>query len=193
MKTQIALFFVLLIAAMACEKASSSNEESLDPELLLSPFFGYTYTGELPNNQNYLKGATVTKTIKFLEISGIMEFQEGDCAPYLNVSLIGEGRSSLMGKYSLLNTFCSDGVDPVTPIFGFLTAANGDEIHTMVTEAGIAEENDVYDLYYIYTVLGGTGRFEHIVSGEMIIYSNVDWGALSWICEGEGTLVFQYD
>jgi len=193
MKTQTVLFFVLLIAALGCEKATPSNEEILDPQLLLSPFFNYTYTGDLPENQSYLKATTVSKTIKFLEISGIMKFQEGDCAPYLNVSLIGEGRSSLMGKYSLLNTFCSDGVDPVTPIYGFLTAANGDEIHTMVIEAGVAEENEVYDLYYIYTVLGGTGRFEHIVSGEMIIYSNVDWGALSWVCEGAGTLVFQYN
>ena len=50
MKTQIVLFFVLLIAAMGCDKTTSSNEEALDPELLLSPFFGYTYTGDLPDS-----------------------------------------------------------------------------------------------------------------------------------------------
>jgi hypothetical protein len=44
MKTQIVLFFVLLIAAMACDKAASTKEEIPDSELLLSPFFGYTYT-----------------------------------------------------------------------------------------------------------------------------------------------------
>ena len=54
MKTQIALFFVLLIAAMGCEKATTSDEKNLDPEMLFSPFFGYTYTGDLPGNQNYL-------------------------------------------------------------------------------------------------------------------------------------------
>jgi hypothetical protein len=193
MKTHIACFFVLLIAAAGCEKANSSNEEIPDPELLLSPFFGYTYTGGLPENQSNLKSATVTKTIKFLETSGIMEFSEGDCAPYFNTKLTGEGQSSLMGKYSLLNTFCSDGVNPVTPIYGFLTAANGDEIHTMVTEAGAAVENEFYELYYIYQVLGGTGRFEHILSGEMIIYANVDFVNLTWTCEGEGTLIFQYN
>jgi len=191
MKTQIAMFLVLLIAAMGCEKATSSHEEIPDPELLLSPYFGYKYTGELPENQSYLKSATVTKTIKFQELSGTMEFTLGDCAPNFNVELTGYGQSSLMGRYHVLNTFCSDGVDPVTPIFGFLTAANGDEIHTMVTDAGFTEEGEL--LYYVYTVLEGTGRFEHIVSGEMIIYGNMDIAGLTWSAWGEGTLVFQYD
>ena len=193
MKTQIVLFFVLLIAAMGCDKTTSSNEEALDPELLLSPFFGYTYTGDLPDSQGHLKSATVTKTIKFLETSGIFEFLEGDCAPYLNVRLIGEGQSSLMGHYSVLNTFCSDGVAPVSNLYGFLTAANGDEIHTMVIEAGPTVDNDKYESYYIYTVLEGTGRFENIVSGEMVLYVNASFETLTWTCEGEGTLVFQYD
>lgn len=193
MKTQIALFLVFLVAAMACDKATSSYEETLDPELLYSPFFNYTYTGDLPENPSYLKGATLTKTIKFQETSGIMEFSLGDCAPYFNVRLTGEGQASLMGRYSILNTFCSDGVGPVSLIYGFLTAANGDEIHTMVIEAGVAEDNELYESYYIYTVLGGTGRFENIVSGEMLIYANADFGTLTWNCVGEGTLVFQYN
>ncbi|MFO7933640.1 MAG: hypothetical protein ACQERS_14960 [Bacteroidota bacterium] len=191
MKTQIVLFFVLLIVAMGCEKSTSSNEETLDPELLLSPFFGYTYTGDLPENQSPLKSASVTKTIKFQEASGVIEFQEGDCAPNINVRLTGYGQSSLMGKYHILNTFCSDGVDPVTSIYGFLTAANGDEIHTMVTDAGYNEEGEL--LYYVYTVLEGTGRFENIVSGEMIITGTMDFESLTWTCEGEGTLIFQYN
>jgi hypothetical protein len=191
MKTQIVLFFVLLIAAVGCEKAISSYEETLDPELLLSPFFGYTYTGDLPENQSYLKGATVTKTIKFQETSGVMEFSMGDCAPDYNVRLTGYGRASLMGKYHVLNTFCSDGINPTSPILGFLTAANGDEIHTMVTDAGYNEQGEL--IYYIYTVLGGTGRFEHIVSGEMKITGSMDFENLTWTCEGEGTLVFQYN
>ena len=193
MKTQLVLFFVLLIAAMGCDKASSSNEEALDPELIFSPFFNYSFTGDLLDNQSHLKSATVAKTIKFWEVSGNLEFLEnGDCAPYLNVRLTGEGRSSLMGNYHVLNTFCSDGINPVSDIFGFLTAANGDEIHTMVTEAGVAADNDLYESYYKYIVLGGTGRFENIVSGEMIIYVNADFGNLTWNGVGEGTLVFQY-
>ena len=132
MKTQILLFVVLLIAALGCEKTSSPNEASLDPEVLFSPFFNYTYTGDLPENQSHLKGATVTKTIKFRESSGAMEFSLGDCAPYYNVRLTGEGQASIMGKYHVLNTFCSDGIGAIGDIFGFLTAANGDEIHTQV-------------------------------------------------------------
>ena len=193
MKTQIVLFFVLLIAAMGCDKTTSLNAETLDPELLFSPFINYSYTGDLPENQNNLKSAMVSKTIKFQEVSGIFEFQEGDCAPYLNARLIGEGQSSLMGHYRVLNTFCTDGVNPVTPINGFLTAANGDEIHTMVIEAGPTVDNDKYESYYIYTVLEGTGRFENIVSGEMVLYVNASFETLTWTCEGEGTLVFQYD
>ena len=193
MKTQIALFFALLIAAMGCEKTAIPDAKNLDPESLLSPFFGYTYTGDLPGNQNYLKSATVTKTIKFLETSGVMEFSLGDCAPNFNVELTGYGQSSLMGKYHVLNTFCSDGVNPTSPILGFLTAANGDEIHTMVTDAGYDENGEL--LYYVYTVLPDecTGRFENIVSGEMIIYGTLDFDNLTWTCWGEGTLVFQYN
>ena len=190
MKTQIVLFLSLLIVAMGCEKLNSPNEKTPDPELLLSPFFGYKYTGELPQNQSHYKGTMVTKTIKFKETSGVMEFTLGDCAPYYNVRLTGEGQASLLGRYHVLNNFCSDGVDPVGPIYGFLTAANGDEIHTMVTEAGYTDEGEL--LYCVYTVLGGTGRFEHIVSGEMIIYGNMDMVGLTWTVWGEGTLVFQY-
>ena len=194
MKTQIGLFIVLLIVAIGCEKSVSSNEETPDPELLFSPFFNYTYTGDVPENHSNLKGATVSKTIKFLEVSGFMEFQaNGDCAPYFNVRLTGESKSSLLGHYHVLNTFCSDGINPVGYIYGFLTAANGDEIHTMVTEAGVAEENELYESYYIYTVLGGTGRFESIVSGEMVIYVNADFENLTWTGEGEGTLIFKYE
>ena len=190
MKTQIVLFLALLIVAMGCDKLNSPNEKTPDPELLLSPFYGYKYTGELPQNQSHMKGTTVTKTIKFKDSSGSMEFTLGDCAPNFNVELTGYGHASLMGKIHVLNTFCSDGVDPVEPIYGFLTAANGDEIHTMVTEAGFTDEGEL--LYYVYTVLGGTGRFEHIVSGEMIIYGNMDIPGLSWSAWGEGTLEFQY-
>lgn len=193
MKTQIVLFLVLLIAAMGCDKAASSHEEIPDPQLLFSPFFNYTFTADMPENQNNLKSATVTKTIKFWEVSGTFEFQEGDCAPYYNARLTGEGQSSLMGHYSVLNTFCTDGVNPVSQIYGFLTAANGDEIHTMVTEAGPTVDNEKYESYYIYTVLEGTGRFENIVSGEMVLYVNASFETLTWTCEGEGTLVFYYE
>lgn len=194
MKTQIALFFALLIAAIGCSKVTSLNEEIPDPELLFSPFFNYSFPGDLPVNQDMLKSATVAKTIKFWEISGPMEFQaNGDCAPYYNVRLTGVGQSSLMGQYNVLDVFCSDGVGAVGPIYGFLTAANGDEIHTMVTGAGPAEDNDKYEAYYTYMVLDGTGRFENIVSGEMIIYVNADFGSMTWNGEGEGTLIFQYE
>lgn len=195
MKTQIVLFFVLLIAAIGCEKASLSSEKVPDPELLFSPFYNYSYTGDLPETQSHLKSATVTKTIKFWDASGIMEFSEnGDCGvDYYSVRLIGEGRSSLMGKYQVLNTFCFDGTNPVGDVFGFLTAANGDEIHTQIIGAGEAVDNDSYESYYIYNVLGGTGRFEHIIEGEMIIYVNNDFVNFTSNFAGEGTLVFQYN
>jgi len=193
MKKQIVLFFVLLIASMGCEKANLSSEKALDPELLFAPFFNYSYTGDLPETQSALKSATVTKTIKFWDASGIMEISLGDCTPNYNVRLIGEGRSSLMGKYKVLNTFCFDGENPVGDVFGYITAANGDEIHTMIIEAGEAVDNDIYESYYIYDVLGGTGRFEHLVSGRMIIYVNNDFENYTSNFAGEGTLEFQYN
>lgn len=136
MKISTVLLSALLIFAIGCNEDISPNEEILQPELLLSPLTNYSFTGDLPEISTHLKSAAVTKTIKFFEISGTIEFGFGDCSPYINVLILGEGNATHLGRYTVLNKYCTDGVNPVSPIYGFLTAANGDEIHTQLIKSG---------------------------------------------------------
>ncbi len=148
----------------------------------------YSFTGDLPETSTHLKRAAITKTIKFFELSGTIEYDVNACGPDTKVMILGEGNATHLGRYTVLNTYCvnSDGI-PVSPVYGFITAANGDEIHTMLI--GSSYNSDL-DLFYLqYLVLDGTGRFEG-VTGTISMFGTMDAQNLVWTLEGEATINF---
>ena len=85
----------------------------------------------------------------------------------------GGGIASLIGKFSVMNLACVDeGGNFVTPLYGWITAANGDVIHTMLTNVTPDLSNPGFATYR-YMVVGGSegGRFE-AASGWLDIYGN---------------------
>jgi hypothetical protein len=181
MKTRIVLLSVLMIVAIGCEKDSSPYEEISLPEQQLSPLLNISITDYLPENSQYLKGVAVTRTIKFFEVTGTMVLDPGGTYPTL---ILGEGHASHMGHYTVKNTFGFYYGYPT--YFGFLTAANGDEIRTVVIDSG---PDPVYGIYLEYIVLGGTGRFEGI-TGTISMYGSMDLENLTWTLQGEGQVIY---
>ena len=181
MKTRIVLLSVLMIVAIGCEKDSSPYEEISLPEPQASPLLNISITDYLPENSQYLKGTAVTRTIKFFEATGTMELDPD----FGYITLItGEGHASHMGHYTVKNTICF--FNGTQTFCGFLTAANGDEIHTVVMDSG---PDPVYGIYLEYIVLGGTGRFEGI-TGTISMYGSMDFGNLTWTLQGEGQVIY---
>ena len=136
------------------------------------------YTGGDPFNpfhesffyatEGYIAPKQMTKTIKFFEATGPIEFDYtvGGCTPYPYETVTGEGNASHIGHYTVLNTGCFDGT---SVIYGVITAANGDEIQTYIAY-------DVYVdgiWYFHYVVYGGTGRFDG-VCGYIDMYGTLD-------------------
>jgi hypothetical protein len=179
MKTRIVLLSVLMIVAIGCEKDSSPYEEISLPEQQLSPLPNISIPNDLFENSQYLKGAAVTKTFKFFETTGPMVLEGG------KITMIsGEGYASHMGLYTVKNEPC---VFYGFPTFcGCLTAANGDEIYTVVIDSG---PDPVYGVYLEYIVLGGTGRFEGS-TGTISMYGSLDFGNSTWTLQGEGQISY---
>ena len=153
-------------------------------------------TTPLTNGQDsnmLLKKQPVAKTIKFWSTSGTLGYlysEENECYPeYAQAFIYGEGNATHIGHYTVTNNYCIDGAgNPVTPILGFITAANGDQIFTTIadpsTDIYLGEEGL---MYFHYTILGGTGRFDG-ATGDLLM-----WGTIypdSWELEGEGTITY---
>ena len=129
--------------------------------------------GVMPNSDPYTNGPD----------SGCEGF--GD----LQFMVEGGGIASLIGKFSVLNLSCVD-VDGnfVSPLLGWITAANGDVLHTMVVGVTPDLDNPGFATYR-YMVIGGSegGRFEN-ASGWIEIYGDttanpfdlVGWGELTY-------------
>jgi hypothetical protein len=138
--------FVILLFVFSCTK------ESVSPDL--------------DSGDNVLKKAEVaklvTKTLKIHESSGTMgvvfcscedcgDFDDcEDCDSGMLYLIQGTGHATHMGAFTVQNTFC---IGSGEPLRGILTAANGDQIFTMVTGPPV-------DGVYHYAILDGTGRFE---------------------------------
>ena len=85
----------------------------------------------------------------------------------------GGGIASHIGKFSVMNLACVDGVGNfVSPLFGWITAANGDVIHTMLENVTPDPDHPGFNTYR-YKILGGSegGRFEK-ATGWLEIYGD---------------------
>lgn len=162
-KATSALFFLLLIV-FSCTK------ESVNPDL--------------ESGEDFLKGAKVKiKTLKIHESSGTMEVvNNGDCPFGIQFLIQGTGHATHMGAFTVQNTFCIDfDGNPVSPIKGILTAANGDQIFTQVEY--------VLDGVYHYLILDGNGRFEG-AKGFIDMWGLIDYPNMIFELEGLGEIQY---
>ena len=147
--------------------------------------------GLIYNFEGSINSKPVTKTIKFQRSWGTFEFDGGSCcgSPFLQARIMGEGNASHIGHFTVLNTYCLNPpafTEPIGPWLGFITAANGDEIHSQMM--GFGFDSDIGP-FYIYKIIGGTGRFDD-ATGEIHMWGETDFSTLTWYLEGEGEITY---
>jgi len=138
----------------------------------------------------------VTKTIVFHPSTGTFGVvpNPGDCPdfnPPLQMVIAGGGTATHIGKYTVENLACVDELGNfLSPVLGFITAANGDVIYTQMGMPYPDLDNPP-NLYYPYTILGGSmgGRFEHAM-GSILMYGAVDYETGTWTLSGEGEITY---
>jgi len=130
------------------------------------------------------KKHAVTKKFK-VRASGTMAMilDSPDCDGYVQVINQGEGNASHLGRFNVTVSYCGDGEAPVSPIFAVQTAANGDQLFSVV----VGSDPSVGSLDFLY--YGGTGRFDG-ASGFITLFFTFDYPNQTWSNYGEGTLIY---
>lgn len=195
MKTQILLWLGLVILVLSCSNDNLSEEISkkemtdLQEKALSTPLTNDVFTVDQKDNWKSSNGKAVTRTIKFHRSSGIFDFvaPSTECSPFIQVLIVGDGNATFLGNFKIINKYCFDGEQPVGPIYGFLTAANGDEIFTQMIGAVEVPSPEISNFDYI--ILGGTGRFED-ATGFIQMYGTIDRINFVFNLEGEGEITF---
>jgi hypothetical protein len=188
MKTKllsIALIGLLTSIMVNCSKDDTVKSEA-QQEMVLSPLADYNFIGYPPATMFRKAGKAVTKTIKFFEVTGPFEFDYtvDGCAPFPYLTIYGEGNASHIGRYTVQDVGCYDGE---SPIFGSITAANGDEIHTYVASA--VQDLDTGIWTYHYIIYEGTGQFDGVY-GNIYLLGTIDFENFTWTMWGEGEITY---
>lgn len=130
----------------------------------------------------------VTKTWKIHDSSGTMGFIPSEtCETGWQFTVHGTGHSTHLGLFTVQNFACTLGppsFDFVEPIRGILTAANGDQIHTMVVGPPVG---GVY--HYVIQSDKCTGRFEN-AEGFIDMWGIFDYENWTFDLEGLGEITY---
>lgn len=173
MKKSIIFLFAFCFIAFACSK----DESLLQDEDL--------------NVLTELKSKKLkTKTLSIKRSWGTMEmiFMDSPCSPDSYQFVInGQGNANLLGRFTVRNEVCflpgEDGqIIPQSAWLGVLTAANGDEIHTMLDFTWEGEG-------YYYIIIDGTGKFDG-ATGYIIMTGVTDYETWTYELKGEGEITY---
>ena len=172
MKKATTALFVVLMFVFSCTK------ESVSPDL----DSGYDVLKKADAAKN------VTKTLKFHESSGIVLDPPVLCeicdmceSPSILV-VQGTGHATHLGAFTVVNYIC---LSEYPILRGILTAANGDKIHTMVTDEYFDDRGKVY----YYSILDGTGRFEG-AKGHIEMWGLIDYDLGIFDLQGLGEITY---
>lgn len=200
MKKYLFLLMGVIFLASSCQDDRRSGDNSLgynEDELLklcINSFNHYaaeewTLPATVKSNGN-----PVTKTIIFQNSSGTAAIvpNQGYCGaftPPLQFVIEGSGIATHIGLFTVSNLACVDvSGNFLSPLYGFITAANGDEIHTQMGMPYPDLDNPP-NIFYPYTIIGGTGRFEN-ATGELLMHGISDFVTMTWSLTGEGEITY---
>jgi hypothetical protein len=193
MKVYVLLLIGVILAATACERDPAVSDQITSLERYTEAFNHYQPDITLPEVSRN-QGRDVTRTIVFQWSSGIVYVVPnpdycGDFSPPLQIVADGSGIASHLGLLSVINLACVDELGNfISPVYGFMTAANGDEIHSQMG-APYPDLDNPPNFYYPYTIIGGTGRFEG-ASGNVTMYGITDFVEGVWDLTGEGEITY---
>jgi hypothetical protein len=197
MKNRSLIVFVLLLFVFGCSKDSLKDpavpqEDGIKEKIVLTPLTGYM-ADDIITVVPEKKGKIKTKTIKFHNSSGIMGAlpNPGECQPYggyFQAFIEGTGHATHLGLFDVINTYCIDDLgNPISPIYGIITAANGDQLFTQLT--GLWYDEVLEMTFASYIVYDGSGRFDG-ATGDILMYGTIDNTTNTWDLEGEGTISY---
>jgi hypothetical protein len=152
-----------------------------------------------PDDEAVYKNGVTEKIITFKQSSGTIEVIPcEDCATGWQLRTPGSGIATHLGNFTLLNTVCIEITSfepfefiPVGDWLGFITAANGHELHTQMVNGPYFPEGPEGPEYYDYSVLDGTGRFADVTGGDWVIYGSTDVVNFTWDVQGGGPIYFE--
>jgi hypothetical protein len=100
----------------------------------------------------------------------------------------GNGQSNRFGAFTQLTTFCINSVtgQPMGPITGTGTGANGDKFFYTFVNAGVDEATGL--TFQEYDITGGTGRFVNATGSMKLTYHIFEPTSYSYT--GDGTLIY---
>ena len=199
-------YFLLLIGAIfllaSCQKDNPVDENELNAapsldEVLVKCIQNFNHYQADESTFLMTKKAKidgVTRKIVFHEASGIMYVvpNQGDCgefSPPLQMVVEGTGIATHVGRLTVTNLTCVDEAGNfLSPIYGFIIGANGDEIHTMMGTPYPDLDNPP-NIYYPYTIIGGTGRFDG-ATGDVMMHGITDFVNGTWTLSGDGEISY---
>ncbi|NHF57941.1 hypothetical protein FK220_001215 [Flavobacteriaceae bacterium TP-CH-4] len=189
MKLKFLLLFGIVAFFLACEKEAipmelNNQQNTLVDEGLVEILFTKGKQWDALTEQSAQKDNPVTKKLK-IRTSGTMSMTPGAdaCEGFIQFSASGEGNATHLGLFTLELDYCTDGTAPLGPIFAKQTAANGDQVLSVVV-GGDPTENSLDFLIY-----GGTGRFEN-ATGFVTLFFVFDYLNQTFDNFGEGTITY---
>ncbi len=202
MRATLMLLTGVFLLMVSCQKEDLAGEQAYleNYDMVLSQamdsFNDYSAPFEVPNQAKNQNANRVEKDLVFKYSRGEFGIVPnpggcGDYSPPLQLVIEGGGIATHIGKFTVLNNACV-GVDGtfLTPVYGFITAANGDVIYTVVTDSYPDMDNPP-NVYYEYLIIGGSigGRFEGatghitmygITDEETGLFDLVGWGKITY-------------
>lgn len=134
-------------------------------------------------------GKIIERNILFRNLQGSFMYEanpeNADCPVHGITS--GSGNATHLGKITFQHIYCCNEQGwPLFYVEGFVEAANGDKIFTMVIE----EWTDENGLQHQHSeIIGGTGRFEDC-TGELNMVVSIDWENFTFTGSGSGTISY---
>lgn len=200
MKTYLILCLGALFFLFACHEDTIVPDKTVKSDQTNVLLRSYTAPADvlegLPAEAAHENGMDVTREIIFQPTTGIFYVTESDECGEFGAShqtiIEGEGIATHIGHYGVLNYVCiADPANPVSavgPWMGIITAANGDEIHTILVGMEPDMDNPPYATIN-YLILGGTGRFLG-ATGSVDMYGFINFEDGTWSLSGTGEITY---
>lgn len=203
MKKYVVFLFGIMLLSTSCEDEILDTRDRMveESDFVLEPYINAFnhYQADDFDLQTYLKSAksakkTLTKSIEFKRSTGTfsvvpnMGFCDDIPAP-LQMVVEGSGIATHLGLFKVLNLACMDIYGNfLSPVSGFITAACGSEIHTMMG-VPYPDLDNPPNLYYPYTIIGGTEKYKG-ASGYFLMYGYTDPATGKWSFTGKGEITY---
>lgn len=188
MKLNTILAFIFAGLLFSCDVETTSpdpvsQEAFLTSKKVIESMFTKNSSWNSHAYKKNLNAKIVEKPMK-VRTAGTMQMVACDFGENYGRTIVeGKGNATHLGRFTLSLSYCFDENGPVEYIYAIQTAANGDELYSVVVGSNPA----AHSLDFIY--YGGTGRFEN-ATGAITLFFNFDYENGTFTNYGEGTLSY---